>query len=237
MIQNVKKKKRVAGGRRSSQFFIEMDARGILLFLTMVLLTVAVVFYLGFIFGKATRNPNDPRFQRKPTIGSKSSDRKTLSKKDLNIYNIKEDKKKTSTLTRDAKDAMKKVDQLVKGSQSTVKSVSKTLADKKPSPQKAAIKPASPKPAVSGSSDVDKSGKLYTIQVFATRNELRAGDIVKGLKQKGFEAYMVEAISDGKKMYRVRVGKQPKAGITSLMKRLEKVIAGLDIKPKMIQVD
>jgi len=200
-------------------------------------LTVAVVFYLGFIFGKATRNPNDPLFQRKPTIGSKSSDRKTLSKKDLNIYNIKEDKKKTSTLPKDAKDAMKKVDQLVKGSQSTVKSASKTLADKKPSPQKTAVKPVSPKPVVSSSSGADKSGKLYTIQVFATRSELRAGDFVKGLKQKGFEAYMVEAISDGNKMYRVRVGKQPKAGITNLMKRLEKVIAGLDIKPKLIQVD
>jgi|APSaa5957512576_1039674.scaffolds.fasta_scaffold60174_1 cell division septation protein DedD len=238
MKQNVKKKKRAStSGRRSSQFFVEMDARGVLFFLTMVLLTAAVVFYLGFTFGKATRNPNDPALQQSSLSDDEASGKQKLSKKDLNIYNIKQDKKKAAILNKDAQSAMAKVDQLVKGSQSTVASASKSLKTKSPATaakkEKTETKPIVKAPAAKST----KSGKLWTFQIFATLDETKAGDIVKNLRQRGFDAYVAQITSGGKTMYRVRVGKQTRTTMLKLKPKLEKVVAGLGIKPKLMQID
>ncbi len=237
MKQNVKMKRRVSASRRSSQFFIEMDARGIILFLMLVLLTAAVVFYLGFIFGKATRDPNDPNLKHAKISDSKASDKQTLSKKDLNIYKIKEDKKKAASLTAEAKSAMKKVDQLMKGEKPSVKAAPKTSNAKPPTKPVAITKSGEKPEAKQPDATTSEVEKLYTIQIIATRNNERAGDIVKHLKRKGFEAYLVEVQAGGKKIYRVRVGKQAKTEISKLMTRLEKVIGGMGIKPKIVQVD
>ena len=231
--QNVKKKKRVSSGaNRSSQFFVEMDARGVLIFLTLALLTAAVVFYLGFTFGKATRNPNDPSQQRRSISDSKSSSQQKLSKKDLNIYNIKEDKKRAAILKKDANSAIAEVDKLVKESKST-----DTATRKSPPPAPKKVEPApqaAVKPPVTSSA---KTSKLWTFQIFATKDENKAGEFVKFLRQGGFDAYTAIMVSDGKRMYRVRVGRQSRSDMLKLGPKLEKVVAGLGVKPKLLPAD
>src|SRR3989339_1216031 len=44
---------------KSSQFSIEMDFRGVLVMALLAILTGATIFYLGVVFGKASRNPQE----------------------------------------------------------------------------------------------------------------------------------------------------------------------------------
>ena len=68
-------------------------------------------------------------------------------------------------------------------------------------------------------------------------DKTKAGDIVKNLRQRGFEAYVAHKTSEGKTMFRVRVGRQTRAEMLKLRPKLEKVVAGLGIKPKLMQMD
>ena len=91
MKQTLKTKKTVTRPKKTNQFVIELDAKGIGFFLIMGLIAALLVFYLGYVFGKATRDPNAPPMQAQEQIKADADAQETTVQKNLKIFNIKED--------------------------------------------------------------------------------------------------------------------------------------------------
>ncbi len=67
--------------------------------------------------------------------------------------------------------------------------------------------PPAPPPAAGIPASVP--GGVWSVQVSATRDPRTADDILKRLRRKGYDAYIVKARRDGAMFYRVRVGHYP----------------------------
>ncbi|MCP4754204.1 MAG: hypothetical protein GY866_25235 [Proteobacteria bacterium] len=246
MKQTVKKRKKISTAKKSTQFSIDLDARGLIFFLVLVGLTAATVFYLGIIFGKATRNPNDPSLRPKSGVDLQPAGETSESPKNLNIFNIRDRGKSVETLKKDSEQLFEKTDKMIKESERSARQAeakkrmeARTAVEKpvKTAPRKA----AKPKTFTPQWPDVGKSQdggtKLYTIQVAATKSKEKASRIVSQLRKKAFDAYMVDVMIQGAKIYRIRVGRQPKAKIRKMKVKLDRVVGGMGMKPKIIPLN
>ena len=203
---NVKK-----SSRNRTRFTIDLDIRGLVFMVMMMTLTAIAIFYLGTIFGKASRNPNK-------NLSIAGLDENTTGEtsplklpKDLAIFDINDDPKKIDALKKDFENIAKETDQAKKEMNTQAippNDKGDTFAD---IGQKQAVWPAQ-KP------DAKKSRGLYTIQVFVTKSKEKAKNITRQLKQKSFDAYLSEVTIEGKKLYRIRVGRKSKENIDVLKK-------------------
>lgn len=227
--QKVKKIKRISKERRSTMFTIDLDTKGMLIFLVLVLLTAITIFYLGVIFGKATRDPNDPALGPKLNVKKIVKDNKSISTKNLNIFNIRDSNDQDDSLKKKSAQVLKKSDRVF--------GVSDSAKQSKPKPAPAVAAKEIKAPSSKISEPQPQKEALFAVQIFATQNIARARDLIAQLRKKSFDAYIVEISVDGRKIYRVRVGKKTKNEAAKLRARLEKVMAGMGEKPKVYQID
>jgi cell division septation protein DedD len=222
---------------RSTQFSIDLDVKGLIVFLVMVALTAATVFYLGVFYGKSTRDPNQDPVPQSATPAEGTSAEGAVAIDRLNIYDIRDENKSLEQLRRDSQRTLERADALIQGTETA------------PTPARPAVKPAVAPSAQSengedftpswpdGQATGDGQTTLYSVQVLATRNLENANRIVLELKKKGYNAFVTEVTIENHKMYRVRVGRKPRNEIDALKNELEKVVAGIDSRPRIVRAD
>ena len=192
--------------KAATKYNIEMDIRAFVVFTLLLLVAAAIIFYLGIIFGKAMRDPMDVPISVNTEIEKEKSEKKQVDVKNLKIYDMKEDKKEISSLKKDFEDISSKS-----------KVTLEFLKDSK--------KKDSSKTIQSGTTTAPtNTGNLFTVQVFATKNNQKAVDIINNLKRQNFDAYFekVEVSESQEKMYLIRVGKVSKKEAENLKKKLSK---------------
>ncbi len=228
--QKVKKVK-----KNPTQYTLDFDFKGLLFFISLSLLTALVVFYLGWIMGMGSRDPNIAEMNVKEEVIAEKNAEKMITADDLEIYNIRESKR-ISHLKDDTKSILKEADRVLKESKNKEPvSVEKDTTKAKTKPATSKAKPQNQWPEES----VKKKGsqELYTVQVIATRDREKAEKYVRLLKEKEFEAYLTTATIENKVLYRVRVGRKSRVNIEKMNINLKKVIGGMGIKAKIIKIN
>jgi cell division septation protein DedD len=225
------KAKKALKAKNPTQFSIDLDVKGLVFFLILVFLTASLLFYLGVIFGKASRNPNISGIIPKKIARVSIPGKKPVVTDKLEIFNVRDDSKKISNLKKDTELMLGKVEKMLNeakakdAAESKPKVTGKTTTEKKPEKQ-----------WPESSQDKIKKGDLYTIQVMATKDKAKADKIVRQLRRKAFDAYLVKTAIQGQDFFRVRVGKKNKEDINKMGKRLDKVIRGMSVKSKLIKI-
>ena len=222
---NVKK-----GSRNKKQFTITLNIQGLIFMIVMASLTGATVFSLGVIFGKASRNPNEPLAIT--GMDEKAADQSSELKipKDLAIFDINDDPQKLETLKKDFATISKKSD--LEMSQSSAPPNLPTPKAGNPLAEKAKESKVWP----AATREEKGATEIYTVQVFVTKSAEKAKNITRQLKQKSFDAYLSEITIEGKKLYRIRVGRKSKENIKVLEEKLKKVVGGMGMSLKVIKI-
>ncbi len=225
------KAKKGLKGKNPTQFSIDLDIKGLIFFLILVFLTAGLLFYLGIIFGKASRNPNAPGITPKSIVRKTTPVKKPISSKNLEIFDIHDESNRISNLKKDTEIALGKVEKMLSESKAV------ESADPKPKAAEKTIKketPAKQWPDVNQGKN--NKEQIYTIQILATKDKVKADSIVRQLRKKAFDAYLVKTAIQGQDVYRVRVGRKNKVDIGKMSKRLDKVVSGMAVKPKIIKI-
>ena len=185
-----------------------MDVRGFFLFALLLILTGAVLFYLGITVGKSTRDPDKAIVTETTRTAEPAKNDEAL--KDLAVFDMKEQ--------------FSNVEELEKSFQ-TITEESKTSA----TPAKAEKAQPQPVKKVEKAEAPKKDEKLYTIQVLATRSKDNANKYVRMLKRQSFDAYLQEVNVKGSTsmIYRVRVGKMDADGAKKTAAKLSGSVKGL----------
>jgi hypothetical protein len=221
----------------STQFAIEMDVKGMILFLTLVILTSGTIFYLGVIFGKATRDPNvspSPSEYKVKVLTPK----KRTSEKKLDFYNVRDESDGMRNLRKNTKLALGKADRMIKESESRKQRAAASKKNGQGEKKKDARTAQKRDREWPDNRNVVKpSGELYTIQILATKDKGKAMKIVEQLRKKAFDSYLINVTVGSTIIYRVRVGKRSKEGIETLKEKLDRVVGGMGIKPKILKIE
>jgi cell division septation protein DedD len=221
--------------KTATQYSIDLDIKGMFFFVILALLTAIVVFYLGVLFGKASRDPSAKALSAPESSvpGKTSADKITAS--DLEIYNIRsDDDTKISTLKKETKSVLEEADRVIRQSK-TKQTKPVELKGSEPQPVAAKPKQSSQWPDQSTTSDLPKN--TWTVQVFATKDKDKANRIVRVLRQQKFDAYLAQVNIEDQTIYRVRVGRKSKTEIEKLDRDLQKVIGGMGMKSRKIKLN
>lgn len=222
----------------STQYSIDLDLKGLILFGVLALLTAVVVFYLGVIFGKASRDPNT-FVQKKPApTNSAVISEDLISNKDLEIFKMRNDDK-VKNLKNDTKDLLAEADRMIMETKQQIKTDTEAQKSKPPKVKKTAAVAAteSQKKWPEDSAVKKKTQDVYTVQVFATKDKDKADRIVRLLRKQQFDAYLVSATIENQLIYRVRIGRKSKTEITKLNQDLKSVIGGMGMKSRIIKIN
>ena len=91
------KKTKLIKKNRGSYFSLEIDKKGIIGLTIMMFLTAGTIFYLGVIFGKAMRDPNNQPFDlADPVSGDKNQKEAKKIRNNLKIYDIRDKEPKVT---------------------------------------------------------------------------------------------------------------------------------------------
>lgn len=227
-------KKQIAKPRKkATQYSIDLDLKGIIVLLGMSILTAGVVFYLGVIYGKASRDPGKvtEQMQRPQTTVVKEE----VIPETLEIYDIKDEAEEIDSLKQESKDIMEEVDRML-GEPGKQSGAERKAVEKPSKPVQAESKKAE-KTWPDTVTEQDSSRDLYTVQVFATKDQNKADRIVRTLKNRGFDAYHVLAVIENQKIYRIRVGRKSKDEVEPFKRELEKVVGGMGMSPRIIKIN
>ncbi len=224
--------------KAATQYSIDLDIKGMFFFVTLALLTAVVVFYLGVLFGKASRDPNlKPLVASESTTPGKISEEK-ITANDLEIYNIRNDDEKISVLKKDTQSVLDEADRVIDETKNYQPGDAVPIVTEEiPVPE--ATKAEKPKegqwPDQTTPSKLPKD--TYTVQVFATKDKNKADRIVRQLRRQQFDAYLAQVSIENQTIYRVRIGRKPKAEIENLDNDLQKVIGGMGMKSRIIRLN
>ncbi len=235
MKQTVKMKNKMARPQKSTQFAIEMDAKGISFMLLLGLIAALLVFYLGYVFGKATRDPNTALTQSPVVSQTGENTLESNVQKNLKIFDIKED-------------AGTRLENLKKNSSKTLSNANKIIEESKEQPRTIESAPEEKKQSVTTKKESDFTPKwpdvnqdkkrgndLYTFQIITTKNLEKASSFVQRLRRKGFDAYRDDVTIENKKLYRVRVGRKSRSQMLAIEGKLKKVVSGMG-KPRLTKI-
>lgn len=235
---------RIFPARSKKAYRLEMEGRTLYLLLTLMALTGVVVFYLGVVTGKAIRDPNvtvslsaemrapDAR-QATADLQSTLALNNALKSKGSLLEGLKVEDAGVSERTKSLLDRGQKQLELREVTPAEKPSntvVSNTTAPNAPLPLMsvpAARKPSSNTPPGNIKTGPARAGSpaksgTYTVQVFSSKAEKNARELVKRLKYRGFSAYLNRFQSaDNQVWYRVRVGRTDRAGAEILSGRLK----------------
>lgn len=234
-LSNKRKKK------ENTLLSIELNVKNLITLIFLASLTGMTIFYLGMLFGKATRDPNLGLVEDAPDRKTATtSQTKAEIPKDLKIFDIRDQENNLSDLKKDFDALSQKSDTLIKKTKKEnaeqkrlVQEARKIIAAPQPAPIKVPQKQWPDKPSQQAELG---SGSIYTLQVLATISQSKSNLITKQLLQKGFDAYVISDRIDGKDIYKVRVGRKGKGSIQKLKPRLDRVVAGMGVKTKILKI-
>lgn len=237
MRQNLNRPKQLAQPKKATQFSIDMDIKGVVVFLVLVILTAATVFYLGVIIGKATRDPNAPMLMSNQSEIKIKQDNESRVQKNLKIYDIRDESNKISTIKKDTQKIIDKANRVINETKQEEEKVQRRVRAKKEKvvAQKTPVKKKF-EPTWPGNESAKKDRSIYTLQILATKSMEHATNFVKQLKRKGYGAYMVDVSIEGTKIYRIRVGKSSRSEIQKLQRDMKKVVEGIGSRPRIIKI-
>ncbi len=207
--------------KNSTHFTIDLDIKGLILFLTMVALTGVTVFYLGVIFGKASRKPDEATSSKSFSESAAVKEDELSIPKNLKIFDIKDDPQKIDTLRQNVENALKKTDTAIKQGEDQLKD---------------RAKPAEVTKQPNTKTITSKSLNIYTIQVFVTKSKEKANLLSRQLRQKNFDSHVLEVSHQGQKLYKIRVGRKSREKIKELEKKLQKVVESMGMGLSVIKV-
>jgi cell division septation protein DedD len=183
------------------------------------IMTSIVVFFLGIFVGKGIEESKMAKNEEplikipvKPSPQASNGAASESSKEELTFYDtltkspgaqpaVDQPAKETNPPEKMAKAEVKEIKpQAKEETPSSSKPTEKEI--EKPAPPAGA-----PKTPTAEAGESDGSDKVWTVQVNAFPDERSAKIWVDRLKNKGYNAYSVEALNKGKTWYRVRVGK------------------------------
>lgn len=236
---------RIFPARSKKSYRLEMEGRTLYLLLTLMVLTGVVVFYLGIVTGKAMRDPNNTvalSAQLRTPGAAAVEDGKTLTRQgfafnsalktqDPLIEGLKTEEEKATLRTQDLLkrgERQLELKEITTPSAALLSSAPSSTAPRIPastSPARQGIptpaQPIAPKIATRAPGSTALPGDLYTVQVFTSRYEKNARELVNRLRNQGFSAYLNRyQSSQNKVLYRVRVGRTSRADADILMRRL-----------------
>ncbi len=221
--------------KAGTQYSIDLDIKGVFFFIILALMTAVVVFYLGILFGKASRNPNVKALSIQEGKVTEKEDANKITTNDLEIYNIHtEDDKKISTLKKDTQSVLDEAERVIQKSKSLQPDLEEAV---KTEPQPVVAESAKPAQWPDQPSPASLPKNTWTVQVFATKDKNKADRIVRMLRRQKFDAYLAQVKIEGQTIYRVRVGRRPKAEIEKLDQDLQKVIGGMGMKSRKIKLN
>lgn len=230
------KKKPASANKEPLEFSIDMDLKNLIIIGALSCLTALVLFYLGVIYGKASRNPSLEAQKEMIAVNTQKTEEKEISQKDLEIFTIREEGEQLKTLKSDTHNILAEADRVIEASQNQLKAQKKaeTVEPKPtPTPPPKTVEKQWPEKTT----PAHKAEELYTVQIFATKDQDKANRIVRLLRKQEFDAYLVSITIENQLIYRVRVGRKPKAEIETLNKSLEKVIGGMGMKSRIIKMN
>lgn len=203
--------------RAPKAYRLEMESRTILLMVGMMALTGLVIFALGMVTGMGMRDPGGalPVASLASPVPVKSEPvpppeslafNKGVDAREPTIEGLKQKEAQASGQT----------DLLLKRAERELKleeiSVTRPKAPSNPPKNKPAARASNPPAA----------GELYTVQVFSSRHQERARDLMLRLKRQGFDAYMNQYQGANREnWFRVRVGKMNRADAQRMKGRLK----------------
>ena len=177
--------------KASTQYTIDLDLKTMIFFLMLALATAVVVFYLGILFGKASRDPNQANVSTIETTPSNRSEEKVITEKDLEIYSIRTEEDTFSDLKKDSASVLKKADKMLETSPSSSESSSAPGDAVQTSASSSSEPESGPQTWPEQSPQDDLPKNTYTVQVFATKDRDKAERIVRLLRQQQFDAYQI----------------------------------------------
>ena len=219
-------------------FQVNLSISIVLILLTLSTLSLFAAFYLGMIAGKS--------MQRPPEVKVKDDDFSIdtpISEEDLRFFGLGERGKNQEPLDlqdinelKNKTDELSKITEIKKNNPLKTPKTPKTPKTKVPKidypkssesePKKVlGINPILPKIGDTKKTDSQiKVDVLYTIQVFASRNNKNAKKLVEKLKKDGFiNSFIFKHSAGSKTLYRVRVGKVDLSETKNLAKKLQKL--------------
>ena len=223
--------------KASTQYTIDLDLKTMIFFLMLALATAVVVFYLGILFGKASRDPNQANVSTIETTPSNRSEEKVITEKDLEIYSIRTEEDTFSDLKKDSASVLKKADKMLETSPSSSESSSAPGDAVQTSASSSSEPESGPQTWPEQSPQDDLPKNTYTVQVFATKDRDKAERIVRLLRQQQFDAYLARATIENQTIFRVRVGRKSRAEIEKTNEDLQKVIGGMGMKSRVLRIN
>ena len=227
----------------SRSYRLEMDGRTLWLMMGLLGLTAVVLFYMGVVTGMGLRDPNvipvaaqqEPALSPSTDSADKNSDLsffKSLTGKEGGIEELKIQEqgitRQTNELISQAKREL--LLEEVQPAQPARAPIAPTTA--KTATLKSPRVPKTPPPAQTRQPLTAKTAqpavttspaRLFTVQVFSSKNQNRARQMVDDLKRQGYPAYLnLYQSAKNETWYRVRVGKSERKSAEVLSGRLEK---------------
>jgi len=234
---------RIFPARSRKSYRLEMEGRTLYLLLTLMVLTGVVVFYLGLVTGKAMRDPNttvalsaELRTPGLPGAGDGAQPARrelafsdALKGKDPLIEGLRTEgesaAQKTQSLLKEGDRQLELKEVAVPSPKAILSTPTATVSSTgqgtpKPSARTEPSSPVTVTPAAPPTDTIP--GDLYTVQVFTSRFEKNARDLVDRLRNQGFSAYLNRyQSSKNQVLYRVRVGRTSKPEADALLRRLK----------------
>ena len=223
--------------RAPKAYRLEMEGRTIMLMVGMMALTGLVIFALGMVTGMGMRDPSGalpvaslatpPPDNSEPVPPAESlAFNKGVEAQQPTIEGLQQKESQASGQT----------DLLLKRAERELKleeiPVTRPKALSNPAKNKPAARASNPPVAAS---EAPAAGELYTVQVFSSRHQVRARELMLRLKRQGFDAYINQYQGANREnWFRVRVGKLNRADAQRMMNRLK---AEAKLKaPRIIQL-
>ncbi len=234
---------RLFPARSKKSYRLEMEGRTLYLLLTLMALTGVVVFYLGVVTGKAIRDPNltvslsaemrapDAR-QGAAALRDSLALNNALKSKDSLLEGLKVEDAGVTERTQSLLDkGLKQLElrEVTTGEKPTAPKSPNAPLSPGSTPAAAKLPGQPPANTLAGNTGLGTPraaaparGGTYTVQVFSSKVEKNARELVKRLKYRGFSAYLNRFQSaDNQVWYRVRVGRTDRAGADTLSGRLK----------------
>lgn len=214
--------------RTPKAYRLEMEGRTIMLMVGMMALTGAVIFALGMVTGMGMRDPSGampvaalstppPEKAEVPPAAESLSFNKGVSAPRTTIEGLQKKESevsgKTSSLIKRAERELK-LEEIPLRRPKAIGNPPATTDSRANKTRATASNPAAGAPAA--------RGEMYTVQVFSSRHQVRARELMLRLKRQGFDAYMNQYQGPNRaNWFRVRVGKLNRADAQRMVDRLK----------------
>lgn len=215
---------RMLSSRARRAYRLEMEGRTLMLLVGLMALTGLVVFYLGVMTGRALRDPNLSVATATVQEATPTADEGAPSGSGLGFNEALTGGE--GSLKTDGAQVTERTRELLSRAEQQLDL--EEVTPKKPQPVTAPTvkQPSAPSAAAPKRPSQPQAGVLpageFTVQVFSSREQARAQELMRTLQSKGFPSYLNRFESTDKQVwYRVRVGKTTRDEAEVLSSRLK----------------